>query len=563
MAKPEAPGARAPGAPRPATWRRAATGAPRRFPRRAPRGHPRGRWSRERPPFERLTSPAREADRAARRSRPGPCPAARRHGRSRPRSTIFATSSAKNGFPPDAEATRSATSGAEPGSSAVASSRAASPASGRSSIIVTFRAPRPKPGRRSISSGRAVQMHEERDLAELEHRLLDEIEKARRPPNARRRRRRSAGASPARTPIIRRHDWRSDRSCTPSPPSTAARTPATASASSAPAAAQLLGEASSHLVDRGVRRDPRGLADDLAERPERDPAAVRRVAADDHAGLGLLAPKRADQLGGEPGLSDAGLAGDRDELRHPRAGRTAIDEAEQVEVVFAADERRRREAPARAVGADRAGRDEWRPRSPSRPSARAPRVAPGGPLERSASPTRTSPGSAACWRRAAAFTASPVTERSDSRRRREHLAGLDADADREPIVEGFDALDERERGRDRAVGIVAVGARDAERRHDGVADVLLDRAAVLGERVERATSKNAPSRRRSSSGSRLDASSVEPTMSAKTSVAILRSGPLRGLERRAAGGAETAGPRHVRATVVAGSDYGPTVQSEM
>jgi ribonuclease BN (tRNA processing enzyme) len=46
--------------------------------------------------------------------------------------------------------------------------------------------------------------------------------------------------------------------------------------------------------------------------------------------------------------------------------------------------------------------------------------------------------------------------------------------------------------------------------------------------VVRATSKKAPSFRRSSSGSRLEASSVEPTMSAKTSVAIFRSGPLPG-----------------------------------
>ena len=96
------------------------------------------------------------------------------------------------------------------------------------------------------------------------------------------------------------------------------------------------------------------------------------------------------------------------------------------------------------------------------------------------SPTRTSPGSAALLearsgvhrlagdREVAArwvASTSPVSIpiRTDS-----------------PLVERADAARQGERRGDRAVGVVAVGLRHPEDRHDGVADVLLDRAAVLG-----------------------------------------------------------------------------------
>jgi hypothetical protein len=70
------------------------------------------------------------------------------------------------------------------------------------------------------------------------------------------------------------------------------------------------------------------------------------------------------------------------------------------------------------------------------------------------------------------------------------LAGVDAD----PQLEGsrlqteagvqlLDRADERETGSNRALGIVVAGTRRAEHGHDGVADELLDHAAVPRDRV--------------------------------------------------------------------------------
>ena len=79
---------------------------------------------------------------------------------------------------------------------------------------------------------------------------------------------------------------------------------------------------------------------------------------------------------------------------------------------------------------------------------------------------------------------------------------------------------------ERPLGMVLVRGRRAERRHDGVADELLDRAAravdLGGHRVVEAVEHRA---RRS--GSCAAASAVEPTRSAKRTVASFRSVRLR------------------------------------
>ena len=56
------------------------------------------------------------------------------------------------------------------------------------------------------------------------------------------------------------------------------------------------------------------------------------------------------------------------------------------------------------------------------------------------------------------------------------LARLDPDPGLQPELPHL--LEDRERGADRAVGVVLVGERDAEGGHDGVAGELLDRPAV-------------------------------------------------------------------------------------
>ena len=70
----------------------------------------------------------------------------------------------------------------------------------------------------------------------------------------------------------------------------------------------------------------------------------------------------------------------------------------------------------------------------------------------------------------------------------QRLAGVDADAHVQVeagllLVQPVDRGADRERRADRPLGIVLVGHRRAEERHDGVADELLDRPAVVLELV--------------------------------------------------------------------------------
>ena len=58
------------------------------------------------------------------------------------------------------------------------------------------------------------------------------------------------------------------------------------------------------------------------------------------------------------------------------------------------------------------------------------------------------------------------------------LAGVDADADLEPVAQPGDGLPDGERRPKRALGVVVVRLRRAEQRHHRVADVLLDAPAV-------------------------------------------------------------------------------------
>ena len=76
----------------------------------------------------------------------------------------------------------------------------------------------------------------------------------------------------------------------------------------------------------------------------------------------------------------------------------------------------------------------------------------------------------------------PRLERDDG------FAGGDADADaqlarRILFVQRVDRADDREAGADGTLGVVLVGDRGAKERDDGVADELLDAAAVLLEHV--------------------------------------------------------------------------------
>ena len=91
--------------------------------------------------------------------------------------------------------------------------------------------------------------------------------------------------------------------------------------------------ASVRVLRRVALGDPRGLADGLGERPERDAVAVREAAAAQDHGLPL---DRPDELVDQPRLADAGLADDGHEPR-PVSARLGKGVAQDCELAVAAD----------------------------------------------------------------------------------------------------------------------------------------------------------------------------------------------------------------------------------
>ena len=116
-----------------------------------------------------------------------------------------------------------------------------------------------------------------------------------------------------------------------------------------------------------------------------------------------------------------------------------------------------------------------------------------------------------------------------------HRAGVDADAQLERdavalaqlLVEVAEPPAHAQRGAQRARRVVLVHPRHAERRHDGVADELLDvpPSASISARI---AAKNAPSTSFSRSASSRSPSSVDPVMSANRTVTTLRSSAVTG-----------------------------------
>ena len=86
------------------------------------------------------------------------------------------------------------------------------------------------------------------------------------------------------------------------------------------------------------------------------------------------------------------------------------------------------------------------------------------------------------------------------------LAGQDAGACLEARAERLDGVDQLEGGADAALGVVLVGDRRAPDGHHGVADELLDRAAVALDDVAGRSRSSGVRSSRTSSGSRPSAS---------------------------------------------------------
>ena len=270
-----------------------------RAARRAPRS--RKFWPEHRRVLERPLLVRSGAGRAGRRSRPAPCPEADRRALARPSTIARATSSAKNGLPPEASATRGARSRVSTAAAPRPARRPPRAVRGRSSIWVTFRAARPKSGRRSSSSGRLVQTtssgasSRRKTTSSIRSRSPSSAQCASSIPitsgRSRGEQRRRAGA--------RRASASSSMSpSAASPPSAVGEGCARARRRRRPRARARRGaSAVVDLSDRVVGARAGGGAEDLAERPEGDPAAVGRVAAHQRSsGRGSAERKRIEEL---------------------------------------------------------------------------------------------------------------------------------------------------------------------------------------------------------------------------------------------------------------------------
>ena len=230
------------------------------------------------------------------------------------------------------------------------------------------------------------------------------------------------------------------------------------------------------LLDRLLRRvvvgDPRRRLHHLRERPVRDALPERRAPSREDARA--LEPR--EELLREPALADPGVAEDRHELRTPVANDTGEDVAEHVELLLAADVRRRDadRSPRRAVGADDAPHLD-----------RAVQ-----PLQRAVAERLDghAPGRETVRRRAdqdlaglrALLEACGDVERltgGEGRvtRLRDDLAGLDPDPHGQVSLARLEDGDGCAHG---ALGVVLVRDRHAEHGHDRVSGELLDRPAV-------------------------------------------------------------------------------------
>ena len=230
--------------------------------------------------------------------------------------------------------------------------------------------------------------------------------------------------------------------------------------------------------------EPGPLADHLAERPERDPAAVRgRAPVVPVDGLDE-AVDVLEELPGEPALADAALAGHGDEPYAPVPGGRVVEVLEKPQLVISPHEGRLDRfgpPPAAALGHHAKGA----PGRDRRGLALEELVAglrecdrPGGRVHRRLSDEHDV-GRRGTLQPAGGVDHVPgdhaLAHRPDGHR---CLAGHDTNAGVDHRAESADAADDLQGGPHGALGVVLVAGRRAPDRHHGVADELLDRAAV-------------------------------------------------------------------------------------
>ena len=247
----------------------------------------------------------------------------------------------------------------------------------------------------------------------------------------------------------------------------------------------------------GVGVQDAGLGGDhLAQRPVGDAVAVRQRPALAPRDEVRLALDRLEELPDEPALADAGNAHERDQLYRSLGPAPAEGVEEEVHLGPAADERRR--GPLHDVDPEAGAALDRLPRG-NRPGLalghdRLDMPVGDRAIRRVVGRLADEDAVDGCGGLEArgrvddvagrhSLSAAGIGPEDDQR-----LAGVHADAHVQVeagllLVQPVDRSPDRERRADRALGIVLVGHRRAEERHDGVADELLDRPPVVLELV--------------------------------------------------------------------------------
>ena len=231
--------------------------------------------------------------------------------------------------------------------------------------------------------------------------------------------------------------------------------------------------------------------DHLAERPEADALAVGRAPPDMPVGRVDHAVDVLRELPAETGLADAGGADDRDESGAPFAARRMEQVLEQAQLIVAADERclkrlrpvastELRDDPERPPGRhrDRLALERLLARFLERDRARCGAVGRLADEDRA----RRRGGLEARGRVHEVARDHALVRRSERDRR---FAGQDTGTGLDGRPERADGVDELKGGPHGPLSIVLVSRRCAPDRHDGIADELLDRAAVAPDDVAR------------------------------------------------------------------------------
>ena len=231
-----------------------------------------------------------------------------------------------------------------------------------------------------------------------------------------------------------------------------------------------------------------------------------------------------DELPRESRLADAGGAEHGDEVRALSRTARANVLCEQLELFLAADERHRttsrRPTSSETETTRHASTPSGKPRAACAPSGSSTTVR---RVSRSTSgPSRISPGSAACCSRAAALIATPVANVVSVSSERISPVSMPMRTSRPSSPTASTIAERRPHG---ALRVVLVRERHAERGHHGVAGELLDDPAVRRDAMRRPDRRTASARERTTSGSALATSCVDPTRSTKSTVASFRSIP--------------------------------------